>query len=176
MEATWARFDDGRLHFQHGPIDLIIGADGDADAVAAAEAAAWRRFREVLAELVAELGVLRRAVGPASSAQGPVARRMLEACRPFAAPPYRLFITPMAAVAGAVAEEIAAPFRREGIRRAYVNYGGDIAVVLAPGTRFDVGVVEHPGRPAPAASIRVEADSGIGGIATSGWRRSEERR
>ena len=33
MGAIRARLPDGRWHFQHGPIDLIIGIDGDATAV-----------------------------------------------------------------------------------------------------------------------------------------------
>ena len=45
--------DGTRLHLQHGPIDLIISADGDRRA---AFAAAQARFGTVLEELVAELG------------------------------------------------------------------------------------------------------------------------
>ncbi len=48
-----------RWHFQHGPIDCVIGADGDADAVAQALGDAWTRFQGVLRELVAELPLLR---------------------------------------------------------------------------------------------------------------------
>ncbi|HOO40207.1 MAG TPA: hypothetical protein PK653_02085 [Syntrophales bacterium] len=62
MNATRTRLPDGRWHFQRGPIDLVIGADGDARAVEAAHEAAWNRFESVLAELVAELPALRRAV------------------------------------------------------------------------------------------------------------------
>jgi ApbE superfamily uncharacterized protein (UPF0280 family) len=167
--ATRALLADGRLHFQHGPIDLIIDADGDAAALAAAHAAAWERFGEVLRELVSELGVLRRPVGPATFAAGPVARCMIDACRPFALHPFELFITPMAAVAGAVAEEIAAHYHRPGIGRAYVNNGGDIALVLTPGSRYDIGVVSDPLRGSLDGAISVSAESGIRGIATSGW-------
>ena len=42
------------------------------------------------------------------------------------------FITPMAAVAGAVADEILQAMRRAApLARAYVNNGGDIALHLA---------------------------------------------
>ena len=40
-------------HFRHGPIDLVIGAEGEADAVAAAHESAWQRFQAVLPELKA---------------------------------------------------------------------------------------------------------------------------
>src|SRR5262245_41905956 len=52
--ATRARFPDGRWHFQHGPIDLLIGADGAREAVEAAVEHAWQRFQFILAELVGE--------------------------------------------------------------------------------------------------------------------------
>ena len=170
MEATRARLDDGRLHFQHGPIDLIIDADGHAEAVAQAHAAAWQRFRGVLAELVEELGVLRRPLTSASSARGPIAQRMIAACRPFAEPPDALFVTPMAAVAGAVAEEIAAHYRCAQIDRAYVNNGGDIALVLAPGGRYDIGVAGGVPSARLEGSLTLMGSSAVRGVATSGWR------
>ena len=58
-------------HFQHGPIDLVIVADGDAQALADAFEAAWRRFESVLCELVGELPALRRAVGAPSLHHAP---------------------------------------------------------------------------------------------------------
>ncbi len=92
---------------------------------------AWDRFQPLLDELVEELPTLRRPLddaraGPAS----PVGRRMAAAVRPFA----DRFITPMAAVAGAVADEVCAAMVAGGeLRRAYVNDGGDIALHLSPG-------------------------------------------
>ena len=161
-----ARTADGRLHLQHGPIDLIIEAWGDAAEVADAYKRAWDRFRPLLDELVAELNTLRRPLddahpGPAS----PVGRRMAAAVRPYA----DRFITPMAAVAGAVADEISAAMAAGGeLRRAYVNDGGDIALHLAPGQTFDVGVVPVPHRPALLGKITVHAHEPVRGVATSG--------
>ena len=40
-----APLDDGRWHFQHGPIDCIVGADGERGAVAAAHRARLARFQ-----------------------------------------------------------------------------------------------------------------------------------
>src|SRR5262249_19189479 len=100
--AVRARFDDGRWHFQHGPIDLVIGADGDPRTIDRAVEQAWSRFEGVLAELVGELKLLRLPVQDALTVIGPVARRMVQACWPHR----DRFITPMAAVAGAVADEL----------------------------------------------------------------------
>ncbi|MCX7888408.1 MAG: UPF0280 family protein [Rhodobacteraceae bacterium] len=155
-----ARLPGDRLHLQHGPIDLVIDATGDR---AAAFAAAWARFRTVLPELVAELPALRAPAGR-RALDGPVARRMLRAVLPHAA---RGFITPMAAVAGAVADEILLAMRAAApLARAYVNNGGDIALHLAPGQAFRAAIATLAG--GDAGRIALDAAAGIGGIATSG--------
>ncbi len=160
-------------HFQHGPIDLVMVADGAAPAVASAFEAAWQRFETVLPELVAELPVLRRAVVGGCPVQGVIARRMWQACAPFQTG----FITPMAAVAGAVAQELIACFEHGGIHRAWVNNGGDIALHLAPGTSARIGLFADLARFDPRASqlgtdanFVVHAALPVRGIATSGWR------
>ncbi len=164
----------GRWHFQHGPIDCVIGADGDASAVADSLDAAWARFEGVLAELVGELPLLRAnlaaARGPTAAPHGLIAQRMVAACRPYAQ--QGLFITAMAAVAGSVAQELIRHFERPGVRRAYVNNGGDIALHLAPGESFDVGLVVDPEHCNLGidGQFRIDAASAVRGIATSGWR------
>jgi ApbE superfamily uncharacterized protein (UPF0280 family) len=162
-----------RWHFQHGPIDLIIGADGDIDAVDSAVERAWSCFECILGELVTELALLRSPVQEAGAVSGPVARRMLSACAPHGGE----FITPMAAVAGAVADELIECFRSDRrIARAYVNNGGDIALHLAPGQSYSVGVFADLDRVKRRAPLRLDgeltihADLPVRGIATSGWR------
>ena len=157
----------GREHWQHGPIDLVIRAEGDADAVARAYAAAWQRFQSVLDELVGELSMLRLPVEHAHPLRGVIARRMGAATAPYASE----FITPMAAVAGSVAQEIVTFFTAEpGVRKAYVSNGGDIALHLRPGESLGVGLVANAYAPALNGEVKVEAASGIRGVATSGWR------
>ena len=182
-----------RLLLQHGPIDLVIEADGEAEAVRAAREAAVRRFDGLLEELCGELALLRASAlaappesppptGEGDHAQhggggspqarmvlatGPVARRMQAAVAPFAA---RIFITPMAAVAGAVAEEMlgvmcaAAP-----LRRAFVNNGGDIALHLAEGESTRIGLVDRPDRPGLFGTTTIAFGDPIRGVATSGY-------
>src|SRR5216683_7337395 len=82
-----------------------------------------------------------------------------------------IFITPMAAVAGAVAEEILETMIAAAkLSRAYVNDGGDIALHLAPGEKFVVGMVECPDRASLFGTTTIESGDPIRGIATSGWR------
>ena len=214
--AQWAVLDTGTHHFQHGPIDLIVRVDGPWASAGNADAA-WQRFGVILPELVAELPVLRQPVPSSLTTASidqrfasPVARRMGEACRPFR----HGFVTPMAAVAGAVADEVlqallfGAPtddtahhfpqYQAPGVvvgmadtvmatgsgdravvRRAFVNNGGDIALYLAPGESWTVGLVTNPqavrfhsssGRLAADGCFTIHAGQGITGIATSGWR------
>ncbi len=155
-----ARLADGRLHLQHGPIDLIVAAEGPAAETALHAARA--RFATILSELVAELPRLRSPDGPAPS--GAVARRMVAAVAPHAAAE---FVTPMAAVAGAVADEVLATMRATGpLRRAYVNNGGDIALHLSGDARFTVALAQEDGR--VDGALTLDAESGAGGVATSG--------
>jgi uncharacterized protein len=160
--------DGRRLHLQHGPIDLVTEGFGGPLEIAAAYRHAWHRFRTVLAELVDELPLLRRAVDSSHpGVAGPVARRMLDACRPHAED----FITPMAAVAGAVADEVlAAMLAGRDLEKAYVNNGGDIALHLSPGATLDVGVVAELDHPVLSGVATIESDWPVRGVATSGWR------
>ena len=157
--------DGRRRHFQHGPIDLVIEAFGAPSEIALAYGQAWKRFQTILGELVAELPALRDPVGPELA--GMVAMRMGRACAPHGG----VFVTPMAAVAGAVADEVlAAMVHGRGIARAYVNNGGDIALHLGPGQSFKTGLITLGDEPAMAAYTRIGAETAVRGIATSGWR------
>lgn len=163
MSFSAAMLPGERLHLQHGPIDLVIGADGDhAKAYVAARAA----FEGVLEGLVAELDPLRRGgwrgETPRDPVRSAVAQRMVRAVAR-----HDGFVTPMAAVAGAVADHVLVAMEAGAdLRRAYVNNGGDIALYLAPGERFRLAVAGLDG--AGFGAIEIAAGDGIGGVATSG--------
>jgi ApbE superfamily uncharacterized protein (UPF0280 family) len=163
-----ARLADGRrLHLQDGPIDLIVEARGSEVNLRAAYGAAVQRFTGLLDELCKELPLLRQAADPARCLlRGTVARRMHDAVAPFAS---EHFITPMAAVAGSVAEEILGVMLQSApLEQAYVNNGGDIALHLADGEHFTVGLAERPDAPALMRTMVVHADDPSRGVATSG--------
>jgi ApbE superfamily uncharacterized protein (UPF0280 family) len=159
-----------RLHLSHGPIEVVLKAWGRPQAVRAAQVAAAERFPAILPELCDELVALRTPMSEKPKVDGPVARRMAEACGPFAA----VFVTPMAAVAGAVADELLAHMTAAGkLERAFVNDGGDIALLVAPGHTLDIGVAGEFSRcavPGINGRVTLDAASGVGGIATSGAR------
>ncbi|WP_018906631.1 UPF0280 family protein [Variovorax paradoxus] len=174
MAAQRAALDKNRWHFNHGPIDIVAEAHGDPYAVAAAHDAAWARFGHVLDELVRELPLLRLPVTDSMRPRGVVGARMWDACAAFSP----MFITPMAAVAGSVAQELIAFYDRPGIERAWINNGGDIALHLAPGQSARVGVYadlarfdwQDSGILATDGQFEISAAQPVRGVATSGWR------
>lgn len=152
--------DGRRLHLNHGPIDLIVESFGpDRDGT---YRQACRRFETLLQELAAELPQLRSPLSQNPVLTGTVGQRMLCAIRPF----QDRFVTPMAAVAGAVADEmlnVMVSGRDE--QKAYVNNGGDVAFHLDGSERFDVDIASWP-----SGRISVCAADPVRGVATSGWR------
>ena len=163
-----ALLNDGRLHLQHGPIDLIIEAFADhCGEIKKAYEQASMRFSGLLSNLVLELKKLRT---PLSNYfpefDDPVAQRMARAVWPYR----NEFITPMAAVAGAIADEILqALIAGRNLRRAYVNNGGDISIHLSPGERFAIGIASVADA-ALEGQFTILAEDNVRGIATSGWR------
>lgn len=151
---------------QYGPIDLLIDVDASADDVLAAHDAARSAFYGVLEALVSELPLLRTAITNSTpEPEGTVAKLMWQACLPYA----HRFVTPMAAVAGSVADYLlqslvcAAP----NLERAWVNNGGDIALWLSPSAKASVAVFQN--NAAYTADLTLSSEHGVGGIATSGW-------
>ena len=161
--------DGRRMHLHDGPIDLIVEANGAPHAVSAAYESAAQRFVSILDELCGELALLRQPARRNSERPcGVVARRMFAAVEPYCED---CFITPMAAVAGSVAEEILQSMTATAsLDRAYVNNGGDIAVHLGVRQSYKIGMVERPDRPSLFGSLEIADEDSVRGIATSGWR------
>ena len=123
-------------------------------------------FDGLLEALTLELHLLRRPLGEVPPAlHGPVARRMLAAVWPFRG----RYVTPMAAVAGSVADHVLAAMRRDRrLTKAYVNDGGDIAFHLTAGESFRAGLVPDLTQGAMEGLAEIPFESPVRGIATSG--------
>ncbi|WP_412554751.1 UPF0280 family protein [Shimia sp. MIT1388] len=157
-QITWLP-DGKRMHLHHGPIDLIVEIWGAGQTVAYQRAAL--RFQTVLQELVDELPKLRQAADLQACFHGGIARAMQGAV----ARHLPSFVTPMAAVAGAVADEIARVIAQApDVDKAYVNNGGDVALVLGPNEEMvaDLG--------GGIARTTLHGSGCVRGVATSGWR------
>ncbi|UDL87099.1 UPF0280 family protein [Mesorhizobium sp. PAMC28654] len=165
-QVHWLQ-DGKRLHLNHGPIDLIVEAFGEAQECRLAYGQAVERFQTILIELVEELPELRLPaffLAPRTFA-GPTARRMEAAIIPLA----ECFITPMAAVAGSVADEmLAALLAGRKLDRAYVNNGGDCALHIGRGQSMGLAVAGTG--PDIADRITIRSEDSARGVATSGWR------
>lgn len=153
-QSAWLA--DGRLHLHHGPIDLIIEVAGFAAQRAYQDVE--KAFAVVLAGLVLELPALRLEAERNRHFRHPIAKRMQEAVLPFR----EKFITPMAAVAGAVADEMLDVIKNAGqLDWAIVNNGGDIAMHIESDRSLRIAC--------PCGLIEVKREDPIRGIATSGW-------
>ena len=153
-----------------GPMTLTVSAWADSEArpVIAAKAGAvalgllgdlsdWQRYMKLPAK-----NLTRRGHPPS------VVARAVEATKQVSRTSGR-DLTPMAAVAGAVADEVADYAATLGADRVFVNNGGDISLRLGPGQEAVVGLPLFPGGP-PGHRLRVRHHDGVGGVATSGWR------
>ena len=180
MHAQRRLLDDGRWHFQHGPIDIVLQLAGEPQACADAIEKSWQRFECLLPELVSELFYLRQAVSALEDHvfTHPVAQRMHRAATQAAFASHDGFVTPMAAVAGSVAQELLPCFIQAGVDKAYVNNGGDIALHMQPGESWRIGMVSdmaqalrnwHAHELSVDGAFVIEADMPVRGIATSGW-------
>ena len=155
------------LRMIDGPIDLVVRAWGEAREVELCLEVAVAALDGVLVGLAAQLATLRRPVEEVTAVDGPVARRMLDACSPFPGEGVSL----MAAVAGAVADHVLERMlvgRR--LEKALVNNGGDTALYLGPGAELRTALVGDVSRPMINGFLTIGHGAGIGGIATSGWR------
>ena len=150
-----------RLHVQHGPTDLVIDADG-VERLALFEVAV-DSMRDVLTGLADELPSLRAPWQVDRVFSGPVARRMQDAC----ALAGDRFVTPMAAVAGAIADHVLAAMMASRhattATKISVNNGGDIAFWTSNGAITRAAIAGSLN-----AGITLRGSTGWRGMATSG--------
>jgi uncharacterized protein len=93
----------------------------------------------------------------------PLVKRAFSACRKVSSE-----LTPMAAVAGLVADEIVTSALALGADRVIVNNGGDIALGMKGKQKNRVGL-KGPFKERVSHVLEIFSDQGIGGVATSGW-------
>ena len=162
------RLPDDRLHLRHGPISIVLKVWAEESVARQAQRLVTRHFPKILPELAEQLAVLRTPIKKRVSVEGKVAQAMVDAVLPFADG----IVTPMAAVAGAVAAEVLRICAAAGpSHKAFVNNGGDIALHLEPGQILRFGVAgDFSAGPSAAinGTFTLDASMGVGGIATSG--------
>ena len=162
--------DGKRLYLKHGPIELIIEAEGVTrkDRKAAYQAA-HAAFQTILPDLCGELLLLRSSPDVKRAfPESVVGQMMYRTVLPFVE---TSFVTPMIAVAGSVADHVLLSMRNAAnLTKAFVNNGGDIALYLGEGESFDLGICSDIGSGAIHKGVTLCAADKIGGVATSGWK------
>ncbi|MDB2697240.1 UPF0280 family protein [Alphaproteobacteria bacterium] len=151
---------DNRLFLNHGPIDIVLEAFGKDKPLAYEKAKKY--FSTLLNELVLDMDLLKKEVVPHRNFNNKISQSMQNATEKF----YPDFITPMAAVAGSVADNILNILVKDTkLEKAYVNNGGDVSFYLTENQTVKSSLASIP-------NIIAEIDykDKSRGIATSGWR------
>jgi ApbE superfamily uncharacterized protein (UPF0280 family) len=151
---------DNRLFLQHGPIDIVVEAIGKDKYLAYEKVKTY--FKTLLSDLVLELELLKKEVQYDRQFTNQIAQKMQQATQEF----HPDFITPMAAVAGSVADSVLEVLTSGFIlEKAYVNNGGDVSFYLNKGQSMKSSLASMPDT---FTEIKYEDKSR--GVATSGWR------
>ena len=166
VERDWIReLKPGQVYFDYGPVSMVVSAVRDG----AGDSALCRQAAEVVEHNLRLLGqsldMLRRY--PAQVEPGRLegaARAMADAVLSTGDP----YLTPMAAVAGAMSDAVADFLWEQGAQKAVANNGGDVALRLAPGQTLDMGILYELGHGGVDRVIRLLPEHGIGGVASSG--------
>ena len=151
---------DNRLFLNHGPIDIVLEAFGKDKPLAYEKAKDY--FSTLLNDLVLDMDLLKKEVVPHRNFNNKISQSMQNATEKF----YPEFITPMAAVAGSVADNILNVLVKDTkLEKAYVNNGGDVSFYLTENQTVKSSLASIP-------NIIAEIDykDKSRGIATSGWR------
>ncbi len=157
--------EDGKVYVDYGPVSMVIMADKDGLPLTELCCQAFAVIEEGLKELTSSLDLLRLYPGqiPLRILTG-LPAQMLEAVLAVEEPT----LTPMATVAGAMADLVADWLFARGAQRVSVNNGGDVAIRLAPGQKLNLGIMSSLAAGQVDVVVPIKAEDGIGGVATSG--------
>ena len=152
--------EDNRLFLQHGPTNIVIEVLGIDKNLAYLNAKNY--FETLLEELVLDLTLLKKEVVLNRKFNNKISQSMQDATEQF----IPSFITPMAAVAGSIADNILKVLIDDThLEKAYVNNGGDISFYLNENQTMKGSLAAIPNM-----ITEIKHKNSSRGIATSGWR------
>ncbi len=156
----------GRLLVDYGPISMVIEAYRRGHPLAEAMEAGGRTALMHLENLTRVLDIAKKpAVELEVCREFPdILNKMIEAVKATGEPD----ATPMAAVAGAIADEVLSTLINNGATRAVVNNGGDIAVLVDAEKPMRVGIITDLADGKITHFIELRAEHLVSGLATSG--------
>lgn len=166
MDSQWlTEVGPGKLFLDYGPISMVIAASRDGEPLTALCRDASQIAVDCLTELGPQLKLLKRSWTQFEPGElSGVAVTMWQAVQATADND----LTPMAAVAGALADKVADWLQQQGATKVLVNNGGDVAIRLLADETTKVGVMPEIGGEGFSKLVRLTSSDGIGGIATSG--------
>ena len=156
---------DGRVFVDYGPTSMVITARRAGAPCPELAEAAFPLIQSSLEEIAQALPVLRQYPrdGDFSALEG-LPRVMAEAVLATG----EETLTPMAAVAGTVADAVADWIFARGADLVAVNNGGDVALRLGEGQQLRMGILPDLDGGGISRVITLRAEDGIGGVCTSG--------
>jgi|TARA_Y100000994_G_scaffold245820_1_gene248033 ApbE superfamily uncharacterized protein (UPF0280 family) len=152
--------EDNRLFLRHGPINIVLEAIGIDKDLAYQNVKGY--FETLLEQLVLDMELLKEEVVFNRKFNNKISQSMQDATERYSP----AFITPMAAVAGSIADNILRVLiNNTNLEKAYVNNGGDVSFYLNKNQIMKTSLAAIPNM---IAEIKYKDKSR--GIATSGWR------
>ena len=152
--------EDNRLFLRHGPINIVLEAIGIDKDLAYQNVKEY--FETLLEQLVLDMELLKKEVVFNRKFNNKISQSMQDATERYSP----TFITPMAAVAGSIADNILRVLiNNTNLEKAYVNNGGDVSFYLNKNQIMKTSLAAIPNM---IAEIKYKDKSR--GIATSGWR------
>ena len=150
---------------ENGPMRMVIQAwEGKVPRLDLATEAADYAFA-CLARVAGQLAVLKRRPGAIDGLPPePLAREMIKSVRAVG----DADLTPLAAVAGTLADAVADRLFGQGLSRVIVDNGGDIAIRLAAGETTRVGLCPEIAHPEISHVLTLDGRHSTWGVATSG--------
>lgn len=159
------KLEEGQIYVEYGPVAMLLMAFTNGVPRTALCYAAVETIHSSLEQIAAALPVLR--CRPAEIHPGNLTGVPLEMYRAVVRTG-EATLTPMAAVAGSVADVVADFLQAEGATVAVANNGGDIALRLAPGEQLRLRTVTALRTGETTTPVVIHSEDGIGGICTSG--------
>ncbi|WP_090245351.1 FAD:protein FMN transferase [Eubacterium barkeri] len=156
---------DGRVYVDYGPVSMVLSAmkNGVAQpSLCAAHAQAIPGILEEIAEVRDQLCRYPAEIHGKGLRGLPL--EMVETVRRVGEPT----LTPMATVAGTVADCVADQLFKEDVDTVIVNNGGDIALRLRRGASIRMGILPDLAAGQITQTITLTEEDGIGGVCTSG--------
>lgn len=154
MDEAFRILDDGRVFFDYGPASMVVTARRGDENLSDLAASAFPFLRDSLSEIAGALPILRQYPdGMDYSELTGLPRVMAESVLATGEPT----LTPMAAVAGTVADAMADWLFARGADLVAVNNGGDVALRLGEGRSIRMGILpDLNGRVTEIVEIRAE--------------------